>query len=137
AQAGVRLQASSPPEWVGQQPHSPKAQVASQTPIGSLPRAPYRQSPAKGRLWGMKSGSRKTLRAASEPSWSHAVGHHFVKELFGAVPDALMARYLVQEPPLPRQLLTLFGAALASADPFEPRLRFGRFIGMVSGEDNT
>ena len=48
----------------------------------------------------MKSGSRKTLRAASEPSWSHAVGHHFVKELFGAVPDAVMARYLVQEPPL-------------------------------------
>jgi thiaminase/transcriptional activator TenA len=38
------------------------------------------------------------LRAASEPSWSHAVGHRFVKELFaGAVPDAVMARYLIQD----------------------------------------
>jgi NAD(P)-dependent dehydrogenase (short-subunit alcohol dehydrogenase family) len=32
----------------------------------------------------------EALRAASEPDWSHAVGHHFVEELFaGAVPDAL------------------------------------------------
>jgi len=31
----------------------------------------------------------ETLRAASEPGWSDAVGHRFVKELFaGAVPDA-------------------------------------------------
>ena len=35
----------------------------------------------------------ETLRAASEPSWSHAVGHRFVTELFtGAVPDTVMAR---------------------------------------------
>jgi thiaminase/transcriptional activator TenA len=33
--------------------------------------------------------------------------------------------------------LTLLGAALANADTFEARLRFGRFIGMVSGEENT
>ncbi len=36
----------------------------------------------------------ETLRTASEPCWSHAVGHRLVKELFtGAVPDAVMARY--------------------------------------------
>src|SRR6202030_4166778 len=29
------------------------------------------------------------------------------------------------------------GATLASADTFEARVRFGRFIGMVSGEENT
>jgi hypothetical protein len=35
------------------------------------------------------------LRGASEPAWSDALGHRFVKELFaGAVPDAVMARYL-------------------------------------------
>ena len=39
----------------------------------------------------------ETLRTASEPGWSHAVGHRFVKELFtGAVPDAVMGRYLIQ-----------------------------------------
>jgi thiaminase/transcriptional activator TenA len=32
----------------------------------------------------------ETLRAASEPTWSQAVGHRFVKELFaGAVPEAV------------------------------------------------
>jgi hypothetical protein len=80
----------------------------------------------------------ETLRAASEPGWSHAVGHRFVKELFaGAVPDAVMARYLIQDHRFLDSFLTLLGAALASADSFEAKLRFGRFIGMVSGQENT
>src|ERR1700730_14871018 len=78
------------------------------------------------------------LRAASEPGWSDAVGHRFVKELFaGAVPDAVMACYLIQDHRFLDSFLTLLGAALASADTFEARLRFGRFIGIVSGEENT
>jgi thiaminase/transcriptional activator TenA len=80
----------------------------------------------------------ETLRAASEPSWSHAVGHRFVKELFtGAVPEAVMARYLIQDHRFLDSFLILLGAALASADTFEARLRFGHFIGMVSSEENT
>jgi thiaminase (transcriptional activator TenA) len=80
----------------------------------------------------------ESLRALSEPGWSHAVGHRFVKELFsGAVPAAVMARYLIQDHRFLDSFLTLLGAALASADTFEARLRFGRFIGMVSGEENT
>src|SRR4029077_11854951 len=40
----------------------------------------------------------ETLRAASEAGWSHAVQHRSVNELFaGAVPDAVMARYLIQD----------------------------------------
>jgi thiaminase/transcriptional activator TenA len=80
----------------------------------------------------------ETLRAVSEPGWSHAVGHLFVKELFsGTVPDAVMARYLIQDHRFLDSFMTLLGAALASADTFEARLRFGRFIGMVSSEENT
>src|SRR6266478_9324835 len=80
----------------------------------------------------------ETLRAASEPGWSHAVGHRFVKELFaGAVPDAVMARYLIQDHRFLDSFLTLLGAALASADTFDARPRFGRFIGMVSGGEST
>jgi thiaminase/transcriptional activator TenA len=80
----------------------------------------------------------ETLRAVSEPEWSHAVGHRFVKELFvGAVSDAVMARYLIQDHRFLDSFLMLLGAALASADTFEARLRFGRFIGMVSSEENT
>src|SRR5437588_12728866 len=40
----------------------------------------------------------ETMRAASEAGWSHAVQHRFVNELFaGAVPDAVMACYLIQD----------------------------------------
>jgi thiaminase/transcriptional activator TenA len=80
----------------------------------------------------------ETLRIASETSWSHAVEHRFVQELFiGVVPDAVMARYLIQDHRFLDSFLILLGAALASADTFAARLRFGRFIGMVSAEENT
>ena len=80
----------------------------------------------------------ETLRAASEPGWSDAVGHRFVNELFaGSVPDAVMARYLIQDHRFLDSFLILLGAALASADTFEARLRFGRFIGMVSSGENS
>jgi thiaminase (transcriptional activator TenA) len=80
----------------------------------------------------------ETLRATSEPAWSDAVGHRFVRELFaGAVPDAVMARYLIQDHRFLDSFLILLGAALVSADTFEARLRFGRFIGLVSSEENT
>src|SRR3981081_461103 len=78
------------------------------------------------------------LRAASEPAWSDAVRHRFGNELFrGAVPDAGMARYLIQDHRFLDSFLTLLGATLASADTFEARVRFGRFIGMMAGEGNT
>jgi thiaminase (transcriptional activator TenA) len=78
------------------------------------------------------------LRAASEPAWSDAVGHRFVKELFaGTVPDAVIARYLIQDHRFLDSFLTLLGAALASTDLFKARLRLGRSIGMVSGQENT
>ena len=55
------------------------------------------------------------LRAASEPAWSDAVRHRFVKELFaGAVPDAVMARYLIQDHRFLDSFLTLLGATLAT-----------------------
>jgi thiaminase/transcriptional activator TenA len=75
----------------------------------------------------------ETLRAASEAGWSHAVQHRFVNELFaGAVRDAVMARYLIQDHLFLDSFLVLLGAALASANTFAARLCFGRFIGMVS-----
>jgi thiaminase (transcriptional activator TenA) len=80
----------------------------------------------------------QTLRTASEPGWSHAVGHRFVKALFaGAMPDAVMARYLIQDHRFLDSFMTLLGAALASANTFAAKLRLGRFIGMVSGEEST
>jgi len=58
------------------------------------------------------------LRAASEPAWSDAVRHRFVNELFaGAVPDAVMARYLIQDHRFLDSFLMLLGAGPADRSP--------------------
>lgn len=78
------------------------------------------------------------LRRASEPAWSQAVDHRFVTELFaGSVSDRAMGNYLVQYHRFLDSFLALLGGAIATADTFEARLRFGRFAGMVSGVENT
>ena len=78
------------------------------------------------------------LREASEPTWSQTVEHRFVCELFdGTIADAVMARYLIQDHRFLDSFLTLIGGAMASADSYQARLVFGRFAGMVSGEENT
>ena len=78
------------------------------------------------------------LRSQSEPNWTAAVEHRFVTELFeGRVADAVMTRYLVQDHRFLDSFLVLLGAAIATADTFEARLRLGRFAGMISGEENT
>jgi thiaminase/transcriptional activator TenA len=80
----------------------------------------------------------ESLRRASEPTWSQAVQHRFVTELFaGTISDKVMAGYLIQDHRFLDSFLTLLGAAIATAESFEARLRFGRFTGMVSGEENT
>src|SRR5215472_8035826 len=48
-----------------------------------------------------------------------------------------MARYLVKDYLFLDSFLVLLGAALTSADTFADRLRFGRFIGMVSAESDA
>ena len=47
-----------------------------------------------------------------------------------------MARYLFQDHRFLDSFLVLLSAARASADTFAARLRFGRFIGMVSAESS-
>lgn len=80
----------------------------------------------------------QTLRRQNEATWSTAVGHRFVTELCnGSVADPVMVRYLVQDHRFLDSFLTLLGAAIATADTFEARLRFGRFAGMISSDENT
>lgn len=78
------------------------------------------------------------LREQSEPAWSAAVGHRFVRQLCdGSLADPVMVRYLVQDHRFLDSFLTLLGAAIATADTFEARLRLGRFAGMISSDENT
>lgn len=87
---------------------------------------------------GMTERFTDQLRSASQPVWSQAVDHRFVDELLaGTIHDEVMARYLVQDHRFLDSFLILLGAAIATSDSFEARLRFGQFIGMVSGEENT
>lgn len=78
------------------------------------------------------------LRELSQPTWSQAVQHRFVRELYqGEVADTVMATYLIQDYRFLDSFLTLIGSAIASADSTIARLRFGRFAGMVSSDENT
>ena len=78
-----------------------------------------------------------SLRDASEPLWTQAVKHCFVTELYaGAVPAEVMARYLVQDYRFLDAFLSLLGGAMATADTTAARLRLGRFVGMVTTDEN-
>ena len=77
------------------------------------------------------------LRLAGEPFWTEAINHRFVNELLaGTVADAVMSRYLVQDHRFIDNFLVLLGSALSSADRFESRVVLGRFIGMISSDEN-
>lgn len=78
------------------------------------------------------------LRQANADVWEQAVGHRFVQQLWaGQVPDEVMAHYLVQDYRFLDSFLTLLGAAIATADTLQARLRLGRFAGMISSDENT
>lgn len=80
----------------------------------------------------------ESLRASTEPTWSQAVGHRFVTELFdGSIADDVMTSYLVQDHRFIDAFLTLLGAAIATADSFDARLRLAQFAGMISSDENT
>ncbi|WP_049695967.1 TenA family protein [Pseudomonas fulva] len=86
----------------------------------------------------MTEGFTQTLRRQSEATWAAATGHRFVTQLCdGSLPDPIMIDYLVQDHRFLDSFLMLLGAAIASADTFEARLRLGRFAGMISSEENT
>jgi thiaminase/transcriptional activator TenA len=79
-----------------------------------------------------------TLRRQSEPSWTQSIEHRFVNELLdGTLDDAVLVNYLIQDHRFIDAFLTLLGAAIATADTFEARIRLGRFTGVISGEENT
>ncbi len=78
------------------------------------------------------------LQRDNRPGWSAATGHRFVRELCdGSIGDEPLTRYLVQDHRFLDSFLMLLGAAMATADTLDARLRYGRSAGIVSGEENT
>lgn len=83
------------------------------------------------------SGFVARLKAEFAEPWRASIEHRFVDELLsGTVSDEVMGRYLVQDHRFIDAFVTLVGAAVASADQFESRLRLGRFLGMVCSDEN-
>lgn len=77
------------------------------------------------------------MQQASEPYWTDSVTHRFVKEIgSGTVPPQVMANYLVQDHRFIDVFLSLLGASMSYADKFESRIVLGRFIGMISNDEN-
>lgn len=78
------------------------------------------------------------LREQNRSDWDRSVQHRFVDELLdGSLPDETMAEYLIQDHRFLDAFVTLIGAAMATSDSAQARLRFGRFAGMVCGEEDT
>ena len=79
-----------------------------------------------------------TLRESTEPTWTSAVTHRFTTSLFdSSLPDSVLSRYLIQDYRFADAFVALIGSAIASADLYSSRVRFGRFAGMVCSDEDT
>ncbi len=83
-------------------------------------------------------GFSERLRAATEPVWSDAVRHRFTRELaLGTLDDAVMRRYLVQDYAFLDPFVRLVASAIVKAPTLADRVPLGRFLGLVTGTENT
>jgi thiaminase/transcriptional activator TenA len=78
------------------------------------------------------------LRAGAEPTWSRAVDHRFTRELAaGNLADDVMRGYLVQDYVFLDSFVRLVASAVVKAPSLADRLPLGRFLGVVTSEENT
>ena len=90
---------------------------------------------ATGRAAGQFS---EWLREAAEPTWSEAASHRFTRELAdGTLADEVMRRYLVQDYAFLDSFVRLTASAIVKAPSLAERVPLGRFLGAVTGEENT
>ncbi|MFI7642379.1 TenA family protein [Nonomuraea sp. NPDC049400] len=73
------------------------------------------------------------LRQQCEPEWTAVVTHPFAMAITtGTAADEDMRRYLEQDFQFVDSFTALLGAAVASADTFEARVPYGKFLGQVA-----
>ncbi|MDH7784722.1 thiaminase/transcriptional activator TenA [Ochrobactrum sp. 19YEA23] len=78
------------------------------------------------------------LRQSTEPYWTQAVTHRLVREIYtGTASKDVMTRYLVQDHCFIDCFLSLLGGALVNCDRMDAKLTLGRFIGMISNDENS
>jgi thiaminase/transcriptional activator TenA len=78
------------------------------------------------------------LRKQAEPTWSETAHHRFTRELAdGSLADQVMRRYLVQDYSFLDFFVRLVASAIVKAPALADRIPLGRFLGAVSGEENS
>lgn len=79
-----------------------------------------------------------SLKAANLSTWEAAVHHRWVDDLIsGEIEPRIMSFYLIQDHRFLHSFLGLLGAAIASTDSPEARLRYAQFAGLISSDENT
>jgi thiaminase/transcriptional activator TenA len=77
------------------------------------------------------------LRERSEPDWTGATEHRFVRELDeGTLDDAVFGRYLVQDYVFVGALVGAFGHAVGDAPTMEAKARLSGFLGTLTDEED-
>ena len=98
-------------------------------------------SPSSYDAWAARTGDARFtewLRQQAEPAWSEAAGHRFTRELAdGTLADTVMRGYLVQDYSFLDSFVRLVASAIVKAPSLADRIPLGRFLGAVSGEENT
>ncbi|MEF8840326.1 MAG: TenA family protein [Haloarculaceae archaeon] len=73
----------------------------------------------------------------SEPGWTDATEHRFVRELDeGTLDDAVFERYLVQDYAFVEALVGAFGHAVGRAPTMEAKARLSAFLGTLTDEED-
>ncbi len=97
--------------------------------------------PSAYETWATNRADRRFsewLRESAEPTWSEAVNHRFTRELAdGSLVDEVMRRYLVQDYSFLDSFVRLVASAIVKAPSMAERVPLGRFLGAVTGEENT
>ena len=78
------------------------------------------------------------LRQQAEPAWSEATGHRITRELADGIPRRYgHAAVPVQDYSFLDPFVRLVANAIVKAPSLADRIPLGRFLGAVSGEENT
>ncbi len=79
----------------------------------------------------------EVLRQEAEPFWTRAVSHRFTRDLIDdSLPDAVYARYLVQDYIFVDTLVRVLGFAIAQAPDMPPKTKLAAFLAAVTSEEN-
>ena len=83
-------------------------------------------------------GLTSKLREEHKELWDKVVNHRFTDELAsGSIDKAVLSRYLVQDHRFLDAFIVLLSSMVSKARSLKDRLPGGRFLGLISGQENT